>query len=124
MITGVVNARHEATVRLPVQNVNGQVQEIEAILDTGFNGSVTLPPTVIVALGLSWRSRGSALLANGSEDDFDIYAGTVIWDGRPRNVLVEAADTDPLIGMALLYGYDVRIQAVDGGSVTIEVLPA
>nr|WP_310482444.1 hypothetical protein [Chamaesiphon sp. VAR_48_metabat_403] len=28
----------------------------------------------------------------------------------------------PLIGMQLLRGYDLRIQAIEGGSVTIEAL--
>jgi clan AA aspartic protease len=119
MITGVVNARHEATIRVPVQDANGREQEIEAIIDTGFNGSLTLPSSVIATLGLPWRTRGNAILANGSEDQFDIYAATVTWDGTPRNILVEAADTDPLVGTALLSGYDVYIQMVAGGSVTI-----
>lgn len=39
MITGVVNERHEATIRLAIRHVNGQEEEIEAILDTGFSGS-------------------------------------------------------------------------------------
>ncbi|MGH7966405.1 MAG: hypothetical protein ACRERD_32030, partial [Candidatus Binatia bacterium] len=52
--------------------------------------------------GLPWRTRGTVILANGSEDQFDIYAAIIRWDGTPRNILVEAADTDPLVGMALL----------------------
>ena len=36
MITGVVNAHHEATIRVPLQAADGRDQEIEAILDTGF----------------------------------------------------------------------------------------
>lgn len=71
MITGVVNAHHEATIRLPLQAAGGRNQDIEAILDTGFNGSLTLPPA----------------------------------DGVPRNVLIEAADTDPLVGM----GFALRL---------------
>ncbi len=63
------------------------------------------------------------ILANGTEDQCDIYAATVIWDGTPRNILIEAADTDPLVGMALLYGHDVRMQVVEGGSVIIAALP-
>lgn len=122
MITGVVNARHEATIRLAVHHANGQKQEVEAILDTGFSGSLTLPPTVIAALGLPWRTRGTVILANGSEDQFDIYAAVIRWDGTPRNILVEAADTDPLVGMALLAGYDVHMQVVEGGNVTVEAL--
>jgi len=48
----------------------------------------------------------------------------VIWDGTRRIVEIDAVDTDPLIGMGLLYGYDIRIQAIEGGSVTIEALSA
>ena len=63
------------------------------------------------------------ILANGTEDQCDIYAAAVLWDGVPRNILVEAADTDPLVGMALLYGHDVRMQVVEGGSIIIQALP-
>ena len=123
MITGVENARYEATLRLAVHHVNGQEQEVEAILDTGFSGSLILPPAVISALGLPWRTRGTVILANDSEDQFDIYAAVIRWDGTPHNILVEAAETDPLVGMALLTGYDVYIQAAEGGNVIIEALP-
>ena len=95
MIIGVVNAQTEATIRLPVRAADGRQQEIEAVLDKGFNGSLTLPPALIASLGLQWRTRGLGMLANGTEDHCDIYAATIIWDGRPRNILVEAADTDP-----------------------------
>lgn len=123
MIIGVVNTHTEATIRLPVRAADGGEQEMEAVLDTGFNGSLTLSPAVIGSLGLRWRTRGLVMLANGTEDHCDIYAATVIWDGRPRNILVEAADTDPLIGMALLYGHAPHMQVVEGGSVVIEPLP-
>ncbi len=123
MITGLVNARYEAMIRALVRDAAGQAHEIEAIIDTGFNGSLTLPPALIAALALPWRTRGSAILANGTEDEFDIYAATLIWDGIPRPILIESVDTAPLVGMALLYGYDVRIQAIDGGLVTLEALP-
>lgn len=123
MIIGVVNTDTEATIRLPVRAAHGRELEMEGVLDTGFNGSLTLSPAVIGSLGLRWRTRGLVMLANGSEDHCDIYAATVIWDGRPRNILVEAADTDPLIGMALLYGHALHMQVVEGGSVVIEPLP-
>ena len=122
MITGVVNARHEATIRLSVHHANGQEQEVEAILDTGFSGSLTLPPALIATLGLPWRTRGTVILANGSEDQFDIYAAVIRWDGTPRNILVEAANTDPLVGMALLTDHEVHIQVAEGGNVIIEAL--
>jgi clan AA aspartic protease len=123
MIIGIVNAHHEATIRLIVQEANGQGHDIEAVIDTGFTGCLTLPPPLITALGLTWRGYATAVLGDGSLQQFDVYAATVIWDGQARVVEIDAADTDPLIGMGLLYGHEVRIQAIDGGTVTIEALP-
>jgi len=123
MITGIVNAYLEATIRVCISGPGGQHPDLEAVVDTGFTGSLTLPPTLIAGLGLAWRSRGSAILGNGNVDYFDIHTATLTWDGATRNILVEAADTDPLVGMGLLAGHDLRIQAVVGGKVTIEALP-
>jgi clan AA aspartic protease len=123
MITGTVNARLEVRIRLPVRNTAGQEQEIDATLDTGFNGALTLPTAVINGLGLPWRSQASATLANGNVVQFDLYVAAVVWDGAPRTILVQAIDTDPLLGMALLAGHDLRVRVVAGGNVEIEAIP-
>jgi clan AA aspartic protease len=123
MMTGVVNAHLEALVRLTVGGPGGQEQEIEAVIDTGFDGSLSLPPTLIDTLGLPWRRRGRAVLADGSESVFDIYEATLIWDGAPRRITVDAADTDPLLGMALLYNYELTVHVIEGGRVRIQALP-
>jgi len=123
MIVGMVNAHREATIRLIVQDANGQGHDIEAVIDTGFTGFLTLPTALIAALGLTWRGYVSAMLGDGSLQQFEVYAATVIWDGQARVVEIDATDTDPLVGMGLLYGHEVRIQAIDGGTVTIEALP-
>jgi len=123
MIPGTVNARLEILIRVPIRNAAAQEQEVEAVLDTGFTGSLTLPPMLITGLGLAWRSRGNAVLANGTVEQFDIYAATVLWDGMPRPILVQAIDTAPLLGMALLAGYDLRARVVAGGGVQIEAIP-
>ena len=123
MITGVVTPFHQATIRLTVRGLTGQEQEIEAVIDTGFDGALSLQLVDITSLGLPWRRRGRALLADGTESVFDIYEATVVWDGIPRRVAIDAADIDPLVGMRLLNGYELTIQAVVGGLVTITVLP-
>lgn len=123
MITGVVSAYLEALVRITVRGPGGQEQEIETIIDTGFNGALSLPPARIAALNLPWRRRGRALLADGSESLFDIYEATIVWDGSARRIAVDAADTDSLLGMGLLYGYELTLQAVAGGHVIIQALP-
>lgn len=119
MITGAVTSNLEAAIRLPVRGPNEREQEIEAVIDTGFNGFVTLPPALIAALNLPRLGRGRAILANGSEEVFDLHEATIVWDGRTLAVEAEAANTDALIGTSLLYGHDLRIHMVEGGAVTI-----
>jgi predicted aspartyl protease len=58
MIVGAVNAWREAVIRLPLRGPRGQEQEIELVLDTGFSGSLTLPPALIAvftAIPITWR---------------------------------------------------------------------
>jgi predicted aspartyl protease len=81
MISGVVTAEREAVILLIVHGPAGQQEEIPAVIDTGFDGSLSLPSATIARLGLAWRSRGRALLADGSESIFDIYEAIVMWDG-------------------------------------------
>ncbi len=84
MIEGVVNAAREAIITLPVRGPTGQTREVEAVIDTGYTGMLTLPPSTIAELGLSWRSSGRAILANGTEDIFSTYDITLVWDGALR----------------------------------------
>ena len=103
MIEGVVNTRYEAIVPLSLQEPGGQLQEVEAVVDTGYNGYLTLPPSLIARLGLPRRSRGHAYLADGSLAYFDYYGVIVLWDGDLRDVDVGEMDSSPLVGMRLLY---------------------
>jgi clan AA aspartic protease len=123
MIPGTVNSRHEILIRVTVRTAAGQEQEIEAVLDTGFTGLLILPPATIAGLGLRRRSRSYAVLANGNVEQFDVYATTVIWDGRPRRILIYSVDTAPLLGMTLLIGHELRAQVVAGGIAEISPIP-
>lgn len=120
MISGSVNANREARVRLFLRGPGGQEREVEAMVDTGFNGFLTLPSAFIAALELPRIGRGRALLADGREEVFDIYEATLIWDGVERRVEADGADTDFLLGMALLDGCDMRLDASIGGKITIK----
>ena len=94
--------------------------DIEAVIDTGFTGFLTLPPAVMTDLRLRYRGRGWATLADGSEVPFDVYGVTVHWDGLPRHIEVDEADSTPLVGMRLLDSHNLNIEVVDGGRVVIQ----
>lgn len=123
MITGIVAASREAMVALVVRGPRGQEERIQAVIDSGFTGVLTLPSATIATLGLTWRGRSRGTLADGATSRFDVYEATVVWDGRARRVPVAAMSSVPLVGMALLDGYRLTIDAAIGGSVSITALP-
>jgi clan AA aspartic protease len=123
MITGRVTALREATIRLTVRGPNQHQQEVEAVIDTGFNGFLTLPSHVVHALQLPFVGNRRATLGDGRIVVLDLYLATVLWHAQEREVLVLQADGGPLVGMALLYGSRVVLHVVDNGDVVIEPWP-
>jgi clan AA aspartic protease len=123
MIRGSVNPRNEIVFRITILDSQGNPHELETILDTGFNGALTLPSATIFQLGLPWASRASGVLADGSIGEFDVYRATVIWDGAPRSITVDVMNTAPLLGMRLLVGYDLYARVLDGGHATLTAVP-
>ena len=119
MITGTVTPDREAVLRLAIRDAGGQEHEQTVIIDTGYNGWLTLPPNLVASLGLRWQRFGRALLADGSEIVFNIYEAIILWDGQPLTISVDEVDAAPLLGMALMYGYELIVQNVDGGTVTL-----
>ena len=122
MMHGVVNLRHEATLTVVVGNLNQQLQAIETMIDTGFTGFLSLPSAIIATLNLPWSASDIVTLGDGSETLFDLYTAVVIWDGQYRDIYIAESETEPLLGMAMLYGYRLQVDAVEGGIVKIEAL--
>ena len=120
MIEGMVNAAYEPVVSLSIQGPTGQSREIEAVIDTGFTGFLTLPPELISELGLPFLAGNRATIADGSEVTFPSYRIAVLWEGQSREIEADAVDITPLIGMRMLGGHDLSIQVRDGGRVVIE----
>jgi predicted aspartyl protease len=86
MIRGMVNVRREAIVTVRVRGPGGAERDVDAVVDSGFNASLTLPDAVVATLGLARQSGGGAVLADGSVRQFDIYAAEVAWGGGWRPV--------------------------------------
>ena len=120
MIEGVVNSYLEAVVTLPLLGPAGEEREVYAVVDTGFNGYLTLPPGLVADLGVPAVGGGEAVLADGSEAAFDVYGITILWDGEPRYIETGAVGVDPLVGMSMLRSHDLNIQVRAGGRVLIK----
>jgi clan AA aspartic protease len=122
MISGYVNTDREAIVQLVVLGGNKQNKGIKAVVDTGYTGFLTLPSATITTLGLTWYMQQEGILGDGSLCMFNVYEASVIWDGEVRSIEINESEADPLIGMGLLEGYELKIQGIPGGLVTITSL--
>ena len=120
MMTGVVDSYYQAVVQLALRGPSGQTLELDAIVDTGYNGFLTLPPGVIETLGLEYQSIKRAFMGDGRQVSFPVYAVTAIWDGDDVTGEADESNTVPLIGMQLLDGYRLCVDVHDGGRVTVE----
>ena len=123
MMIGNVNSRREAIIQFAVLGENNQRQAIKAVIDTGYTGFLTLPSAIITKLGLTWYMQEEGILGDGSLCIFNVFEATVIWDGQLKSIEINESETDPLVGMGLLEGYELNIQGFAGGLVTIKALP-
>jgi clan AA aspartic protease len=122
MMIGNVNSRREAIIQLAVLGANNQRQGIKAVIDTGYTGFLTLPSAMIAKLGLTWFMQEEGTLGDGSMCMFNVFEASIIWDGQVRPIEINESEADPLIGMGLLEGYELNIQGLAGGAVTIKAL--
>ena len=119
MITGIVNADFEAIISLAISDSDGKIYTQDAIIDTGFNGWLSLPPDLIDQLNLKWKRRGRAILGDGSECVFNVYEAVVVWDGDYLTIPIDEADSEPLVGMSLMENYQLTVQVFEKGNIEI-----
>jgi clan AA aspartic protease len=121
MTIGHVTADGHPQIQIIVEGSDDETHAVEALLDTGFNGGLALPAERIAALGLKRRGQVTAVLASGEERNVPTYRATVQVGGTRHSAVVAEAG-EPLVGMALLRGFELRIQCIDGGQVDLEHL--
>jgi predicted aspartyl protease len=67
MMRGVVSLNCEAMIRFAIGNKNSQLQTIDAVIDTGYTGFLSVPSEIIVALSLPWTGIDRARLPPKNE---------------------------------------------------------
>jgi clan AA aspartic protease len=123
MITGKVTPNREAVIKVEVSGPAQIQQQVDAVIDSGFNGYFTLPSQMVGSLNLALAGNRRATLGDGNAVVLDAYFATVAWHGQARDVLVLQAEGGALVGMSLLYGSRVSMEVIDDGDVIIEQLP-
>jgi len=120
LVTGRVDGQLRALLRVTVAaSADGPRTEVEAWVDTAFNGGLTLPRSVAAGLGLPQDAASEALLADGSRVALEAFGCGLDWFGATYRV--QAVTTDgvfPLLGTQLLAG---RRLTVDYAAGTVEL---
>jgi clan AA aspartic protease len=122
MMQGYVSHDREPMLRLVVGNQAGERQVVDALIDTGYTQYLSLPNGLIQALSLPWVGTDRVTLGDGSETMFEVYDGLIIWNGEFRSIPIHGADADALIGINLLYGFDLTIRVIEGGIIEINAM--
>ena len=122
MIEGTVSSNLLPIIKLDLLGANHRRETIEAAIDSGFNGELTVPAFVIDLLDWPFKHSERTTLADGNEVNMPVYKGIVYWKDRPRIVDVYASSSGSLVGLSLLDGNEVWIQVKRGGMVIISEL--
>src|SRR5688500_17722287 len=105
MIYGSVNARYEAAITLRVLGPTGHQREVTAVVDTGFNGALSLPRAIVTSLSLAAIAPRVVTLGDRSRTTLDYYDAEILWDKQPSKIRVLCVEGTPLLGTQLLRGY-------------------
>ncbi len=123
-MVGTVTADYEAVLAVTVTNLSDNREaRVEAVVDTGFTGHLTLRPETVERLALPVIGSTESVLADGSTVIEDFCFARVVWHEERRPVRVLVTDAVPLLGMSLLRGSELRVEARPGGEVAVRPLP-
>ncbi len=120
---GVVTDELEATLPLHIPIASGEAELVTAVIDTGFNGYLTLPDDLLHRAGFSFHSYAQAELGDGNTVTLRKFEGDVLWYGVRRPVTALETNAAPLVGMAFLAGQRLVVDVAVEGTVSIEPIP-
>lgn len=122
MIVGKVNDQLRPMIQLLVEGPTGIRAPIDVTVDTGYNGELLLSPSLIESLILRSAGESPAVLADGTIVRLPMFEAVLHWDHAMRRITIDAADSDLLLGMAMLKEYRLTVDGRPGGAVTISAL--
>ena len=95
---------------------------IEFILDTGFDGELSLPANILTQMQATFIKDETIMLADGSLSRRPVYRIEIEWDGQSRLTQVILLDNAPLMGIQLMDGKFLQAEMTDGGEVSLDDL--
>ena len=119
MIEGRINHQYEPVVTIAIVSPTGEPRELEAVVDTGFNGFIILPKDLVEELDLPFLNSSQAFLADDREVNVQVHQVILNWNGVRRTVRATASGTTALVGMQLMTDHRLEMDIRIGGTVQI-----
>jgi len=102
MLVGNVDEHDEPVVEITL-NLKGEKIHPSAIVDTGFNGYLSVPREMVERSNWEFLGFEDYELANGELALEEVFWGKIVFGGEPKEVYTLATDSsDILIGTKLL----------------------
>ena len=102
MLSGTIDVSGQIHIPVDLIATHGEKQTLDALLDTGFTGSLGISRALARSLGWQLHGYVEAALASGLAS-LAVFIGEVIFDGQHRVVrAVEISSDDVIIGLMLL----------------------
>ena len=118
MIVGSVRSG-VASVPLTIRGPDGHSIYIDAAIDTGFNGQLSLTEECARDLGLVARMATTCEMADGTKVRVELFDTEVEWSDGWRPVVAACLAGGPLVGMGMLEGSRLSMDVVQDGRVDI-----
>lgn len=122
-MTGYVTARRVPILPIRVRGPAGPPADFLALLDTGFDGELSLPPAIAAAMGLVANFSRQCTLADGTDVWAPVCNAEVEWGPRWRHVEVLMIGPNPSVGMAMLADHKVFMEVIASGVIDIRPMP-
>ena len=95
---------------------------IEFIVDTGFDGDLAFPQSVVNCLEATPSDAHDVRMADGSQQARAYYEIDLEWQEEDRMTEVLVLDSQPLLGVGLMEGHLLQAEMLTGGEVSLEPL--
>ena len=108
-VEGHVDDQGQPIMEIRVGGSRGEIS-LNAIVDTGFSGDVSLPTSIAVQLGLELWGSEVFELADGNRVEGLVFAGRLVLEDEEREAeIVLSNSQEALLGTGLLRGRCLEI---------------
>ena len=93
MIRGVIGSDYSARLTVAVAG-RKSIEQVEVVLDSGFNGDISVPKDIAVKLGLELTDIIKYELADGSIIDDLVFISRLLWEGKWHRTMITLTDSE------------------------------